>query len=142
MRWWMRNTRMYAFRPSPPQKQVSRDPMSTVMVIRCGFAISSSLCQKQKTAIGRVRPRNTVASFMGRHQQRARPSVNEPQRTTRRREMSWRRLRIRQDPIIRQPRIRQVRAAVQPRQDRALEQPLSTPSLTKNCVWGRWLVGE
>ena len=49
--------------------------MSTVMVIRCGFAISSSLCQKQKTAIGRVRPRSTVASFMGRHQQRARPSV-------------------------------------------------------------------
>ena len=97
---------------------------------------------KQKTAIGRVRPRSTVASFMGRHQQRARPSVNEPQRTTRTREMSWRRLRIRQDPRIRQPRIRQVRAAVQPRQDRALEQPLSTPSLTKNCVWGRWLVGE
>jgi hypothetical protein len=101
-----------------------------------------SLSKKQKTAIGRVRTRNTVSSFMGRLQQRVRPSVNEPQRTTRRREMSWRRLRIRQDPIIRQPRIRQVRAAVQPCQDRALEQPLNTPSLTKNCVWGRWLVGE
>ena len=140
--WWIRNTHMYAFRPSPPQKQVSRDPMSTVMVIHCGFGISSSLCQKQKIAIGRVSPPNTAASFMGRHQQRARSSVNEPQRTTRRREMSWRRVRIRQDPTIRHPRIRQVRAAAQPCQDRTLDQPLSTPSLTKNCVWVRWLVGE